>query len=32
MDADPMSDDVIGEATIAFDKLCTSGLDEWFEI
>lgn len=32
MDADPMSDDVIGEATISFNELCVNGLDRQFDI
>ena len=32
MDADPMSDDIIGEATITLRQLCIDSLDEWFEI
>ena len=32
MDADPMSDDLIGEATFKFSELCINGLDKFFDI
>ena len=32
MDANAMSDDLVGEATITLSQLCIEAVDEWFDI